>query len=327
MDLLPLEFLPCLFVLNRPILLFVNQKIKKMKTTEKVTKKIVEMLETAKREDYNPFKKLAEFGLAENQSSGIPYNGINQLFLLAQTIHTDFQFNRWMTMKQANKLGGKIMKGSQSTEVVFKDFYWIDKNQKTFTKTQASKLKLDTDSMNKRYYLKLYRVFNIQQIENLPQEFYIQDRKIFAPSEVDEFVKNSGANISTKGINKAAYFPELDKIIMPTHSQFINKEHYFRVLLHELSHWTGHSSRLNRNMSVEQDSKQYAFEELIAELSSAILCGKFGIDNSKANAYYIKSWLQALENDKTYIFKASTQADKAVEFINNLQNMDLKKAS
>ncbi|WP_052692097.1 zincin-like metallopeptidase domain-containing protein [Teredinibacter purpureus] len=144
-------------------------------------------------------------------------------------------------------------------------------------------------------------------------------------AEIEKFITQSGAVIK-EDQNRASFVPSHDEINMPPKTLFFDNgqsatENYYAVLLHELTHWTGGKSRLDREqVGHSTDEKKYAFEELIAELGSAFLCSHFRIKQHGRDdhATYIKSWLQALKNDKKFIFKAASQAQKAVDFLHGL---------
>ena len=133
--------------------------------------------------------------------------------------------------------------------------------------------------------------------------------------KAEELIKKSQAEISFAPIDRACYQPTEDKILMPKKEQFKTQEGFYSTLFHELSHWTGHKSRLNRKKGNKKGSQDYAFEELIAELSASFICCHLGFEYSTQHSAYIKDWLEVLKEDKKAIFKASSQAQKATEFI------------
>ena len=177
--------------------------------------------------------------------------------------------------------------------------------------------------------LRVYPVFNLSQCEGLNHLVKTPDKKeqtFKDETEAEELVKSSKAQITIANFNKAFYTPSEDKISMPKKSQFKTKEGFYSTLFHELSHWTGHHSRLDRKIDGEFGSKDYAFEELVAEISASFLCCHFGFRYSTQHSTYVKSWIEILKEDKTAIFKASAKAQKATEFILNF-NKELPKNS
>lgn len=141
--------------------------------------------------------------------------------------------------------------------------------------------------------------------------------------QIESFIQDSEAAIAENKAS-ACYIPGMDIIEMPSKELFLDNgqtatENYYATLLHELTHWTGGKERLNRvQKQCYEDKESYAFEELIAELGSAFLCSQFGINQQGRDNHtiYIKSWLKALRSDKKYIFKAASQAQKAVDYFN-----------
>lgn len=131
-----------------------------------------------------------------------------------------------------------------------------------------------------------------------------------------QVIDATGADIRHGG-GRAAYTPTHDYIIMPRPENFEREENYYATTLHELSHWTGHESRLGRDLSGRFGDDAYAAEELIAELSSAFLMGSFGLEDAtiEGHASYLDSWLRVLKADKSAIFTAAAAAQKAHDFI------------
>ena len=167
--------------------------------------------------------------------------------------------------------------------------------------------------------LKTHAVFNLSQTEGLEylikkpvskEEPLFQDVK-----KAEQLIKKSKADISFAPIDRACYLPEEDKIFMPKKEQFKTQEGFYSTMFHELSHWTAHKSRLDRPMKGNKGSKAYAFEELVAEISASFICCHLGFEYSTQHSAYVKSWLKVLKEDKKAIFRASSQAQKATEFI------------
>ncbi|MCP3673854.1 MAG: integrase arm-type DNA-binding domain-containing protein [Gammaproteobacteria bacterium] len=176
--------------------------------------------------------------------------------------------------------------------------------------------------------LKSYNVFNADQVEGYEPATGEELGTLGTVERIDQieqFVSATGADIH-EDKNMACYCPASDHIEMPSQNKFFETEqsateNYYAVLLHELTHWTGGKQRLNREQASQSKKESYAFEELIAELGSAFLCAQFEIKQQGRDdhARYIKSWLQALKNDKKFIFKASAQAQKAIDYLNSQQ--------
>lgn len=294
---------------------------------ESVTEKIVDLLENHKLEWNKPWIYLDdEHSLAQNGVSNNEYNGINQIVLSLTAAAKGYAKNIWMTYNQIKKSGGHVKKGEQSARVLFFDHYYVDGDGTTLDRELIEKMKMTNEDLKaigarKVGFLRYFAVFNVMQTESLPQEFY---RMKFMPpvSEVqknekaEELIRSTGAKIEKVIGNRAVYNPVFDNIVLPDLKQFKGSEAYYETALHELGHWTGHPSRLNRNLRNNFGSKEYAFEELVAELTSAFLCAELGFSKSISNnAAYIDSWIHVLQDDKRAIFKAARLAEKAAKFV------------
>lgn len=266
-------------------------------TYQEITDKIVKSIESGVMPWVKPW---ASSGAPRNLVTGRHYTGINTL-LLAMTPYAD---SRFLTYKQAADVGAQVMKGEQGTKVVFfKPFNITDKN--------------DADSKVKTIpLLRTFTVFNTDQIENLPEKYTVKN-----DAPVIEFINNEAADsllshaVIEHGGQRACFIPSADKIQLPARESFITVSDYYATALHELTHWTGHKSRLARNFDGRFGSNAYAFEELIAELGAAFFCSSTGIDGKLQHDSYIANWLQVLKGDKRAIFTAASAARKAVELV------------
>ena len=245
------------------------------------------------------------------RSEGKPYTGINIMLLWCEAMQVGYSNPTWITYKQAQKLGGQVRKGSKGTTIVYADRF----------------VKTETDSSGNEYeksipYMKTYSVFNVEQIDNLPEKFYLPitvgnpDSRL---SAVEAYFASTNADIRHQG-DKAYYSPSQDYINMPQFESFKNAESYYAVLGHECIHWTGHKDRLDRQGGKKFGDEAYAFEELVAELGSAFLCADLGItpEVRADHTAYIKSWLKVLKSDHKAIFSASSLASKATDYLHNI---------
>ena len=298
------------------------------KIYERITDVIIEMLEKHKESDYSSawYSLSGDSVFAQNCVSKHTYSGINQLMLQYLRNKYNYSFNKWMTFKQLSTLGGRIQKGSKSAMIVYKSHLYLDadtgKNITSFVLQMInSGQSIEHLDYQKRGYLKSYLVFNISQIDNLPDEFYkIEELEKLTEFEKDEraeyLIKSTGADINYSARNVAHYCPNTDMINMPERKQFVSKEAFYSVIFHEISHFSGHKSRLNRNLNNEFSNSNYAFEELISELSSAYINAYLGFESRITNNVdYIKSWLSVMKNDKKFIVSAASQAQKASNYI------------
>ncbi|HRH03876.1 MAG TPA: zincin-like metallopeptidase domain-containing protein [Bacteroidia bacterium] len=239
-----------------------------------------------------------------------PYTGINILVLWATAAENGFKTPYWMTYKQAVSMKANVKKGEKGTFVVYAD--------KITKQEQAENGELETKHIP---FLKSYTVFNASQIEGLSDAFYktpeimpLNNEKRIA--ELEQFFANTKADIYT-GL-KASYNQTTDRIQMPPFENFYDANGYYATLAHEITHWTKHPSRLNRDFGRKKHGDEgYAKEELVAELGACFLGADLGFEpiTKEEHAAYIQSWLSVLRNDKRFIFSAASHAQKAVEYL------------
>lgn len=282
---------------------------------EHITNQIIKAIEAGCppwRKPWTGSSKGASLPLRHN---GEPYRGINILVLWSIASEKGYTSARWMTFKQAKDLGGNVRKGEKSTTVV--KFGTVEKE--------------DADGEEQKIpYAKGYRVFNADQIDGLPAEYYdtpepAADLGTEADPSLDAFFASTGAAIDTTDKPRAYYDIRADRVHMPPIATFHEAAGYYGTLAHELTHWTGAAHRLAR-FERFSDRKAYAFEELIAEIGNCMLCVTLGLSPDFAQSgAYIDGWLSAMKEDKRAIFRAASEAQKAVDFIygeaENIQSM------
>lgn len=251
----------------------------------------------------------AAFPLRHN---GEAYRGINILMLWATAHKHEYNSAHWMTFKQAVELGGMVKKGEKCARSVFYGTFEKDAEQGEGSNEGEGKTRIP--------YAKTNNVFNADQIENLPAEYYItpeapRDLGTEGNPELEAFFMSTGADIVTSDEPRAYYRPATDTIHMPPVGTFYDADGYFGTLAHETIHWTGSEKRLDR-IKKFQNREAYAFEELVAEIGNCLLCLHLGVTPQfDQSAAYIEGWLRALKNDKGLIFKAASEAQKAVDYI------------
>lgn len=245
----------------------------------------------------------AASGLPTNFSTGTAYSGINIMLLWSSAAEQGYTDPRWLTYKQAAEQGGQVRKGEHGTTIIY---YKMLEKENEAGETEHIPM------------LKTFTVFNVQQIDNLAVEYAGLPAASFDPIEKAEaLTARSGAKITEKGI-QAFYRPSTDEIYLPERFRFNNAADFYATQLHELIHWTGAKSRLNREKGGKYGSDKYAFEELIAELGCAFLMADLGITGDVQHESYISSWLKALNDDKRFIFKAASAASKAHRYLREL---------
>ncbi|OYW48036.1 MAG: hypothetical protein B7Y36_08295 [Novosphingobium sp. 28-62-57] len=247
--------------------------------------------------------------------NGECYRGINVLLLWATAEDRGYRAPTWMTFKQALELGGAVRKGEKGTMIVF------------FKKLKITEQNEAGEDQDKQIpMLRTYFVFNVEQIDGLPAKYYPAEVELVGGKDRDEAaeaaLRSCGANILERG-DKAFYVPSQDYVNMPSFDRFHTASGYLATLAHELVHWTGAKHRLDRDQKGAFGSKDYAAEELVAEIGAAFIGARLGfvgehIDN---HASYLASWLKALKNDKRAIFRAATMAQAAADMV--LANADL----
>jgi antirestriction protein ArdC len=246
--------------------------------------------------------------------NSMPYTGINILMLWATASEKDFALPHWMTFKQALELKGNVRKGEKGTQIVYADQI-VKPEENSDGKTEMTRIP----------FLKTYTVFNASQIENLPAHYYETPEPVEVnpeerKDELENFFAQTKADIHTG--KQAAYAITVDKIEMPPFETFTTALDYYSVLSHEITHWTRHPTRLDRDFGRKKYGDEgYAKEELVAELGSCFLAADLGFEPmpEQHHAAYIQSWLKALKDDKRLIFSAASHAQKAVEFLHSLQ--------
>ncbi|MBB5278200.1 antirestriction protein ArdC [Rhizobium rosettiformans] len=284
----------------------------------RITERIVEDLEQGVRPWMKPWSAANTHSRISRpvRHNGLPYSGMNVLLLWSEQVSRGFSSSMWMTFKQALELGGAVRKGETGSTVVFAS---------RFTKSVADGNGNDVD--REIPFLKAYSVFNIEQIDGLPDTYHAPPAKVRDPVEriarADLFFRNTGAVIRHGG-NQAYYSPIKDVIQMPPFEAFRDAAGHAAVLSHELTHWTAAAHRVGRDLSrYTKDRTDRAREELIAELGSCFLCADLGIapelEPRPDHASYLQSWLSVLANDKRVIFQAAAHAQRAVSFLHSLQ--------
>lgn len=265
-----------------------------------ITDRIIELLE----QEIVPWQRPWTIGgvTPTNLHSKRPYHGLNAMLLAALPFESPY----YLTLRQANQLGGCVRKGSRSAPVIF----W---------KLIQRKKDDDPDRAETIPLLRYYRVFNLEQIEGIdapPPDTLAQINEPYEPAETLIGCMPNPPNILWKAQTQAYYMPSRDVVYMPLRSQFKTSGDVYRTLAHELVHSTGHKKRLKRMLTARRGSTAYAREELIAEMGAAFFCHRAGIEISyEQHAAYVSHWLKRLREDKRLIVRASSAALKAVNYI------------
>ena len=270
-----------------------------------ITNKVISLLE---RGNLPAFKKLwSSGGEGYNYSTSKPYQGLNSLLTAIHCQDHGYSQNAWLTFNQANKLGGRLIKGCGARSLQLTSYRFVQKTGE--------------GGKDESYpCLTSFTVYNVAEVEGIAFDFGDADAGNNTNTQADATILNEAASrigvVVHFGHDSASYSRTFDRIKMPNPSDFISKEAFFAVFAHELVHSTGHNSRLARTFGSAFGDADYAKEELVAELGAAMLCAKYGVNsNIEGHASYLEGWLSALKSDKRFIFKASSCASKAVALL------------
>ncbi|MBB3350083.1 ArdC family protein [Sphingomonas sp. BK069] len=243
---------------------------------------------------------------------GTPYLGINSVWLWVMADFLDFRSRYWMTARQAEELGGHVRRDAQPSFSVYSS---------TFRKRGQPNLEgISADKLIR--FLRSYTVFNADEIEGLPSYFYPRP----APptptllsarqDRIDAFFAAIPSRVR-RGGDRAFFSYTFDYIQMPHAGSFKSADAHASILAHEHAHWTGHSSRLDRTFGKKFGDKAYCVEELVAELTGAMVCSDLGLPSEihDSHANYVADWLRVLRADKSAIFVAATKAEQAFAYL------------
>jgi len=276
---------------------------------EIVTARILEQLERGVVPWRRPWRTDAPCNLI----SGKPYRGLN-VFLLATQ---GYESRYWLTFNQAAKLGGHIRKGEHSSLVTF----WHVGEEKIIRQTDG------TERKSKPFLLRYYSVFNVCQTEGIADKLGLGNAAPRVPSieQCEAIVSGMPNAPKREQSDRAWYRPASDTVGMPARGLFASSEEYYSTLFHELTHSTGHASRVGRE-GIEQlntfGSESYSREELVAEMGAAMLCGVTGISPATVenSAAYLQSWISRLRGDSRLLISAASAAQRAADYIQGVQS-------
>jgi antirestriction protein ArdC len=281
----------------------------------RITNQIIDQLEQGVRPWLQPWNAEHAAGRITRplRHNGEKYHGINIIVLWMSAEVQGFNCPYWLTFQQAKQLNGYVKKGEHGSAVVYTS---------TFKKQETAD---DGEEVEKDCrFLKQYTVFNACQIDGLPQHYYAlaepPKETMERIEQADLFFGNTKADIR-RGGDKAYYAIGSDYIRMPPFEAFRDAESHAATLAHELTHWTRHASRLNREFGRKRFGDEgYAMEELVAELASAFLCADLHItpELRDDHASYLDHWLKVLKDDRRAIFTAASHASQAVDYLHSL---------
>ena len=285
----------------------------------RITEQIISSLEQGVRPWMQPWNTEHSAGPITRplRYNGQPYSGINVLMLWASAATQGFTAPIWMTFHQASQLNAHVRKGAKGSLVVYAN---------STPKTESDR---DGNEFERQIrFVRGYTVFNVQQIDGLPEIYYTRPEARFSAAKriehAERFFANTGAQIRYGG-NRAYYAAEADYIQMPAFEAFRDAEAFYATLSHETAHWSKHRSRLNRDFGGKiWGDEGYAREELVAELGSAFLAADLELtpEVREDHTAYIACWLETLKRDNRAIVSAAAHAQRAVDFLHKLQNLE-----
>lgn len=290
-----------------------------------VTKRIIAELEEGRIPWVQPWDTVtAAPCLPRNAATGRVYSGINILLLWEAVFERGYPGQGWLTFRQALAAGGHVRKGEHGVTVVYADrFTPRDRPTDTVRGTnpryrdKGERADPEGSAVPAIAFLKRFTVFNVAQCDGLAHGLSDDAPPLAARDIVpvaEALIAATGADIRIGG-SKAFYAPGPDCIQVPPQPAFRDQINYYRTALHELGHWTGHGSRLARDLAHPFGSNGYAREELVAELCSAFLCATLGITPTVRHSDYVGAWLEVLKGDARAIFRAASAASKAADFL------------
>jgi antirestriction protein ArdC len=283
----------------------------------RITQEIIARLEAGTRPWIKPWRGLPVS--RPLRACGTPYRGMNVFWLWMVADMCGYTSPYWMTYNQAGKLCGQVRKGEKSTIAIF---------YKSYTK-EVDGAEAGETSEETRRVLKAYPVFNADQVEGLPERFHPSaSLEVIKPEGREQALDSFFAAIpaALRHVGSEAYYePTLDRITMPPAQLFSGFDHYYATLAHELSHWSGHCSQLDRHLKHRFGTAAYAAEELVAELSSAMLGAELGLPvaHLDSHASYIDHWLKLLKGDDRAILTAAAKAEEASSLLLRLGGRDV----
>lgn len=276
-------------------------KTSKSDYRQKVTNEVIKLIEAGTAPWIQPWQT-GEITAAFNPTTNVPYRGGNIIALMCASLRKGYRDPRWMTYRQAAVKGWQVRKGEKASLIEF------FKEEILENKT--------TGDQKERVVARHYPVFNAQQIDGVPRLQLPKKENFEVIRAGEQIMKKSGATIKYGGDSAYYHFGQ-DYIQLPEKETFFNSALFYSTACHELAHWTGHKSRLNRALcGFDRTDEEYAREELVAELASLFVSAETALPfDPSHHAAYIKAWLRALKKDKNEIFRAASAASKATDYL------------
>lgn len=294
-----------------------EQSLSRADVYTRVTDQIVKAIEAGAQDFKMPWHSPgASSDYPINLATGNRYRGVNTLALWAEAHERHYPEAKWATYRQFAELGLQVRKGSRSAIGVF----WKPFDAQKGDAVESHDAPRDADDSRTRWIARAFPLFNIAQTEGYEAPTLPPRPGHERIAHAEAFMAAIGAEIRHGG-NRAFYRPSDDFIQMPPFEVFVDPIAYYGTLAHEFGHWTGHESRLNRDLKIRFGDEKYAAEELIAELTAAYISADLGLapEPKQENAAYIQNWLKILKSDKRAIFTAARHAQAAADYVHSMQ--------
>lgn len=287
--------------------------VMKDKKVEALKNRFIDEFIACLHEDKLIWEKGWKIILHKNLVSNIDYKGYNQLLLMYISYCKNLSESLWLTFNQAQNKNMKIKKGAKSVPIQYFSYYDLD-SKKTITLSEYQEAVENNRKDRIQIVQRHYNIFNVDDIEGYESDVDIKKNNILA---LDKYIEKSCLKIQFVG-NQPCYIPSEHKIIMPPQKQFKNDDEYYSTLLHELSHSTMKHIDREFPVGVDTQKEKYAFEELIAEISSVLLCCEFGVQlkSIQNNKAYIQGWIAKMsDNKEAYLMKSIKNANNVTQYI------------
>lgn len=281
---------------------------------EEITDRIIAELENGRLPWIQPWDAgRAAVGLPYNVVSDRRYSGVNILTLWHAVLTRGFVGHGFLTFRQAVALGGTVRRGERGISVVY------TRRAASDAPEPGSSGSRDGAGTRKGgfSFLKQFTVFSVDQCDGLPEKYHVPPPPIpegLILPQAAALIAATGADVRIGGAS-AYYSPRHDFVAVPRPDDFYEPVDWHRTAFHELGHWTGHASRLDRDQTGSFASKPYGHEELIAEMAGAFVCAALGIVPTVRHADYIGSWLAIIREDHRTILRAASAASKAADYL------------
>lgn len=300
----------------------VEEKPQRKEYVETVATRLIQQLEQGTAPWLKPWEPGQRF-LPYNAVTGKTYQGLNVINLMTVAAQQGYEDSRWLTYKQALAVGAQVRKGEHGTGIQF----WQTTRQVPAVDEEGNPILNDQGEQEMKTirlatpFVRSAVVFNAAQVDGLAPAINHPALPAWERHELAETIlKTSQATIQHVSGNRAYYQPVSDKIVLPLREQFASADRYYATALHELGHWTGHESRLKRDLSHPFGSEGYAKEELRAEIASMMLGEQLSLGHDpEQHVAYVKSWIKVLQDDPQEIFRAASDAEKITQYLQGMQ--------